>query len=84
MQPEQVFVGNGSDEVIALAFMALLKHSCRCISRHQLQLLSGVVRALRYRLRDSAGGEDFSIDPAAYPANNGGIIIPNPNAPTGC
>jgi histidinol-phosphate aminotransferase len=26
---------------------------------------------------------DFSIDPAAYPADNGGIIIPNPNAPTG-
>ena len=27
LQAEQVFVGNGSDEVIALAFMALLKHS---------------------------------------------------------
>jgi histidinol-phosphate aminotransferase len=27
IQPEQVFVGNGSDEVIALVFMALLKHS---------------------------------------------------------
>jgi histidinol-phosphate aminotransferase len=26
---------------------------------------------------------DFSIDPAAYPSSNGGIIIPNPNAPTG-
>jgi histidinol-phosphate aminotransferase len=27
--------------------------------------------------------QDFSIDPVAYPAHNGGIIIPNPNAPTG-
>ena len=28
-------------------------------------------------------GSDFSVDPTAYPAQNGGIIIPNPNAPTG-
>ncbi len=26
MQPQQIFVGNGSDEVLAHAFMALLKH----------------------------------------------------------
>ena len=42
LQTEQVFVGNGSDEVIALAFMALLKHSPTAIfSRCELQLLSG-------------------------------------------
>lgn len=84
IQPEQVFVGNGSDEVIALVFMALLKHS---LSLHfpdisysfypvWAQLFD--VESVRVPVAD-----DFSINPDAYPADNGGIIVPNPNAPTG-
>jgi histidinol-phosphate aminotransferase len=84
LQPEQVFVGNGSDEVIALAFVALLKH--------ELPLYFPDVSYSFYPVWSELFGiahvtvpvaGDFSIDPAAYPANNGGIIIPNPNAPTG-
>jgi histidinol-phosphate aminotransferase len=33
--------------------------------------------------RNVALDDDFSVDTGAYPADNGGIIIPNPNAPTG-
>jgi histidinol-phosphate aminotransferase len=84
LRPEQVFVGNGSDEVIALAFMALLKH--------QLPLYFPDVSYSFYPVWSQLYGinyttvpvlQDFSIDPATYPARNGGIIIPNPNAPTG-
>jgi histidinol-phosphate aminotransferase len=84
VQPEQVFVGNGSDEVIALAFLALLKQ--------QLPLYFPDVSYSFYPVwselfgieyRTVAVAEDFSIDPHSYPVENGGIIIPNPNAPTG-
>ena len=84
LQAEQVFVGNGSDEVIALAFMALLKHS--------LPLYFPDVSYSFYPVWSAMFGvafstipleADYSIDPSAYPKKNGGIIIPNPNAPTG-
>jgi len=84
VQPEQVFVGNGSDEVIALAFLALLKQ--------QLPLYFPDVSYSFYPVwsqlfgieyRTVAVAPDFSVDPDAYPVENGGIIVPNPNAPTG-
>jgi len=38
VKPEQVFVGNGSDEVLAHIFAALLKHkAAAALSRHHLQ-----------------------------------------------
>lgn len=84
VEPAQVFVGNGSDEVIALAFLALLKQ--------QLPLYFPDVSYSFYPVwaqlfgvecRTVSVAQDFSIDPDAYPEQNGGIIIPNPNAPTG-
>jgi histidinol-phosphate aminotransferase len=84
IEADQVFVGNGSDEVIALVFMALLNHS--------LPLQFPDISYSFYPVWSELFGieyatvpldEDFSIDPATYPSSNGGIIIPNPNAPTG-
>ncbi len=84
LQLEQVFVGNGSDEVIALAFLALLKH--------QLPLYFPDVSYSFYPVWSDLYDidyatipvrQDFSIDPDSFPTPNGGIIIPNPNAPTG-
>ncbi len=50
VQPQQVFVGNGSDEVLAHAFLALLKHDRPLrVSGHYLQLLPGVLRPVRHR-----------------------------------
>ncbi|MEZ5573321.1 MAG: histidinol-phosphate transaminase [Halioglobus sp.] len=82
--PEQVFVGNGSDEVIALAFLALLKHQLPLYFPDVTYSFYPVWSSLfdiAYRTVPVA--QDFSIDPETYPAINGGIIIPNPNAPTG-
>jgi histidinol-phosphate aminotransferase len=82
--PEQVFVGNGSDEVIALAFMALFKHKLPLYFpdvSYSFYPVWSQLYGIAYTTIPVA--QDFSIDPAAYPADNGGIIIPNPNAPTG-
>jgi len=84
LQVEQVFVGNGSDEVIALAFSALLKHTLP-LYFPDISYSFYPVWADLYGISYTTipVGQDFSIDPASYPACNGGIIIPNPNAPTG-
>jgi histidinol-phosphate aminotransferase len=82
--PQQVFVGNGSDEVLAHVFMALLKHEAPIlfpdITYSFYPVYCGLygVDYVTVPLAD-----DFSIDPADYMQPNGGIIFPNPNAPTG-
>jgi histidinol-phosphate/aromatic aminotransferase/cobyric acid decarboxylase-like protein len=53
--PEWVFVGNSSDEVLAHTFQALLKHErAPALPGHHLQLLPGVLRPVRHRLRGRA------------------------------
>lgn len=84
LQPSEVFVGNGSDEVLAFAFMALLKHElplCFPDVSYSFYPVWSELCGIDYR--EIAVAEDFSIDPAMYPTDNGGIILPNPNAPTG-
>ena len=84
VRPEQVFVGNGSDEVLAHAFMALL--------RHDLPVLFPDVSYSFYPVYCALYGIDyrpvpvtasFEIDVARYGEACGGIVLPNPNAPTG-
>ena len=82
--PKQVFVGNGSDEVLAHVFMALLKHERPVlfpdITYSFYPVYCGLY-GIDYRTVPLA--DDFSIDPTDYAQPNGGIIFPNPNAPTG-
>lgn len=79
----QVFVGNGSDEVLAHAFLALLKHDTPIlfpdISYSFYPVYCGLY-GIEYQeipLTDS-----FEIRIEDYFVPNGGIIFPNPNAPT--
>ncbi len=80
----QVFVGNGSDEVLAHVFLGLLKHPRPLLFPDITYSFYPVYCGLYgvdYRavpLRD-----DFAIAPEDYAMPNGGIIFPNPNAPTG-
>lgn len=84
LAPGQVFVGNGSDEVIALTFMALLSHNQPiCFPDISYSFYPVWSRLFGVEYNTVPVGEDFSIDPQAYPSSNGGIIVPNPNAPTG-
>ena len=84
IEPREVFVGNGSDEVLALAFLALLKHG--------RPLLFPDVTYSFYPVFCGLYGIEFErvpLDPGFqmrvedYRRPNGGIIFPNPNAPTG-
>ena len=81
----QVFVGNGSDEVLAHAFLALLKHD-RPIRFPDITYSFYPVYCGLYGIEFEKVPLDaeFALDLAPYLAPNcGGIIFPNPNAPTG-
>ncbi|MES2369657.1 histidinol-phosphate transaminase [Thiobacillus thioparus] len=81
---DQVFVGNGSDEVLAHAFMALLKHGQPIlfpdISYSFYPVYCGLYE-IAYRQIPLTDTFEIRIDD--YLAPNGGVIFPNPNAPTG-
>jgi histidinol-phosphate aminotransferase len=82
--PAQVFVGNGSDEVLAHAFIALLKHE-RPILFPDITYSFYPVYCGLYDIdyRTVPLDESFALRVADYAQPNGGIVIANPNAPTG-
>jgi histidinol-phosphate aminotransferase len=84
LRAEQVFVGNGSDEVLAHTFQALLKHD-KPIRFPDITYSFYPVYAQLYGVAFDAVplNADFAIDVDDYHAPNGGVLLPNPNAPTG-
>ena len=85
VQTAQVFVGNGSDEVLAHAFHGLFQHGKPLLFPDVTYSFYPVYCGL-YGIDYQAIALDdqFQIDVDAYAQPNGGIIFPNPNAPTGC
>jgi len=84
----QVFVGNGSDEVLGHAFLALLKHQDPILFPDITYSFYPVYCNLYdISFENIPLKEDFSIEINDYlsynQGMNGGIIFPNPNAPTG-
>lgn len=85
VSPAEVFVGNGSDEVLAHAFFGLLQHP-------QPILFPDITYSFYPVYCDLYGiqrtlvplDESFRIRINDYLRPNGGIVLPNPNAPTGC
>lgn len=85
---EQVFVGNGSDEVLAQAFFAFFQHGCPLLmpdisySFYQVFCRLYDIPAETVPLTD-----EMELDVAAYARATGdsvaGVVIANPNAPTG-
>ena len=85
IQPRQVFVGNGSDEVLAHVFLALLKHPQPLLFPDITYSFYPVYCGLYdIEYRAVPLSESFEIRVDDYRQANGGIIFPNPNAPTGC
>ncbi|MHB1215841.1 MAG: histidinol-phosphate transaminase [Thiobacillus sp.] len=81
---DQVFVGNGSDEVLAHAFMALLKHEQPILFPDITYSFYPVYCGLyEIAFRTVPLTETFEIRVDDYLTPNGGVIFPNPNAPTG-
>ncbi|MFK3991255.1 histidinol-phosphate transaminase [Psychrobacter sp. NPDC064578] len=80
----QVFVGNGSDEVLALVFASFfLKERPVLAPDISYSFYPVYAQTFGIELVQIALEEDFSIDPDAYRQPCSGIIIANPNAPTG-
>lgn len=84
LEAGQVFVGNGSDEVLAHVFNGLLKQDAPLLFPDISYSFYPVFCQL-YDIQFSKIplADDFSIDISDYQRPNGGIIFPNPNAPTG-
>ncbi|MBQ6211650.1 MAG: histidinol-phosphate transaminase [Ruminococcus sp.] len=85
VKPSQVFVGVGSDDVISVAFLTFF-NSEKPVLFPDITYSFYDVWADVYRIPfvQKPLTADFKIDPADYKCENGGIIFPNPNAPTGC
>jgi histidinol-phosphate aminotransferase len=104
VKPDQVFAGNGSDEVLAFAFAAFFQaadapisatlpvaspQTCaatqnRCLAPDITYSFYPVYAGLwDVPFRTIPLAEDFSVNYRDYLIPNGGVILPNPNAPTG-
>ncbi|MBK1873387.1 histidinol-phosphate transaminase [Marinobacter sp. 1-3A] len=84
VKPEQVFLGNGSDEVLAHIFYALFQHGQPVLFPDVTYSFYPVYCGL-YNIEGKTVPltDSFEINPEDYKQPNGGIIFPNPNAPTG-
>ena len=83
VEANQVFVGNGSDEVLAHAFQALLKQDLPILFPDVTYSFYPVYCGLYgIEYREIPLTESFEIRVEDYFMPNGGIIFPNPNAPT--
>ena len=84
LKTENVFVGVGSDDVLAMAFLTFF-NSDKKILFPDISYSFYDVWADLYRIPYEVQPlqEDFSIRKEDYFKENGGVIFPNPNAPTG-
>jgi histidinol-phosphate aminotransferase len=85
VKTNQVFLGNGSDEVLAHIFHGLFQHDQPLLFPDISYSFYPVYCGL-YGIPFEAVplDDNFQIQPQDYAKANAGIIFPNPNAPTGC
>ena len=86
VKPSQVFAGVGSDDVLAMSFLTFFNNPDKKpvlfpeISYSFYDVWADCFHIPYQRVKLKG---DFSIDPDSFLQPNGGIIFPNPNAPTG-
>lgn len=81
---DEVFVGNGSDEVLAHAFHAFFVQDAPLLMPAvSYSFYQVYCRLYGIEARLVPLDEDMRIDPGQYGAPCGGVVIANPNAPTG-
>ena len=80
---ENVFLGNGSDDVLALSFQAFFNGD-RPIAYPDITYSFYPVwcRLFNIPYKNYPLDDNFRINPEDYKEQNGGVVIPNPNAPT--
>ena len=84
VKPSQIFVGVGSDDVLAMAFLTFF-NSEKPILFPDITYSFYDVWADLFRIPYECQklDENFQIRKEGYLKENGGVIFPNPNAPTG-
>lgn len=84
ISPEQIFIGVGSDDVLSIAFLTFF-NSEKPVFFPDITYSFYDVWADVYRIpyEQKPLTDNFRINPDDYKKENGGIIFPNPNAPTG-
>ena len=81
--PENVFLGNGSDDVIALCFQAFFNGEKPIVFPDITYSFYPVwCRLFNIPFKNYPLNADFRINADDYAEENGGVVIPNPNAPT--
>jgi len=85
VKPENVFVSNGSDDILNFSFMAFCNDQEHPVKFPEISYGFYRVYAELYGVRYTAVPlkEDFSICVEDYLGNNANVVIANPNAPTG-
>ncbi|MBM7688724.1 histidinol-phosphate transaminase [Enterococcus ureilyticus] len=84
LSPKHFIIGNGSDEVLAFCFLAFFNSSDPLLFPDITYGFYKVWADLFHiPYRELPLNEQFAIDLKDYTQTNGGIIIANPNAPTG-
>ena len=80
----KIFVGVGSDDVLAMAFLTFFNSESPILFPDITYSFYDVwAQLFRIPYKQMPLREDFTIDPSDYMNPNGGIVIANPNAPTG-
>ena len=84
VRPSQIFVGVGSDDVLAMSFMTFFNGGQPVLFPDITYSFYDVwAEVFRIPYRRCPLDENFRIRKEDYLQPNGGIVIPNPNAPTG-
>ncbi len=81
---DMIFMGNGSDDVLALCWQAFFCSDLPILYPDITYSFYPVWCSLfRTPYENVPLTDDFRIDPRSFDKPNGGVIFPNPNAPTG-
>lgn len=84
VKPRQVFVGVGSDDVLSMAFLTFFNSDSPVLFPDITYSFYDVwAKLYRIPYKTCALNENWHICPEDFKQKNGGIIFPNPNAPTG-
>ncbi|WP_110633674.1 histidinol-phosphate transaminase [Salinicola salarius] len=84
VEPEQVFVGNGSDEVLALAFQTFFcQPKPLLMPAISYSFYPVYCKLYDIAYRTVALNDHWQIALEAFDTDNGGVVFANPNAPTG-
>lgn len=84
LEEKQVFVGVGSDDVLAMAFLTFFNSDQPIFFPDITYSFYDVwAKMLRIPYQVQPLDENFRIRVSDYARENGGVILPNPNAPTG-